>query len=70
MTMSQIITAIGDVVAYLVGGSTSGETSITFAHSWVGQFATAITSSPIILIFVIVGLVFLGLNAVRKLMRV
>ena len=70
MTMSQIITAIGDVVAYLVGGSTSGETTITFANSWVGQITGAITSNPIILIFVIVGLVFLGLNAVRKLMRV
>lgn len=68
--MSTIITTIGDIVAYMVGGTTSGEVTITVANSWVGQFASAITSNPIILIFVIVGLVFLGLNAVRKLMRV
>lgn len=56
MTMAQILTNVGDIVTALVG--------------WIGQFASAITSNPIILIFVIVGLVFLGLNGVRKLMRV
>lgn len=70
MTIAQILSAVGDVVAYLVGGTTSTDVTITAANSWVGKIAGAITSNPIILIFVIVGLVFLGLNAVRKLMRV
>ena len=42
--MADILSAVSSIVTALVG--------------WVGQFATAITSSPIILIFVIVGLVF------------
>lgn len=54
--MADILTAVSSIVTSMI--------------TWVGQFATAITSNPIILIFVIVGLVFLGLNAVRKLMRV
>ena len=70
MTITQILTAIGDVVAHLVGGTTSAESTITFANSWVGQFATAITSNPILLLAFIVPMVFLGLNAVRKLLNV
>lgn len=54
--MADILSAVSSVVTSLVG--------------WIGDFAGAITANPIILIFVIVGLVFLGLNAVRKLMRV
>lgn len=68
--MAAILTAIKDIVCYLVGGTTSAETTITAANSWIGQFATAITSNPIIEVFVITGLVFLGLNAMRKLMNV
>lgn len=68
--MSTILTTVGDIIAYLVGGTTSTEVTITAANSWVGKLASAIVDNPIILIFVIVGLVFLGLNAVRKLMRV
>lgn len=54
--MDSILSAVGSLVDLTIDG--------------VGAFATAITSSPIILCFVVVGLVFLGLNAVRKLMRV
>lgn len=68
--MSTILTTVGDIIAYLVGGTTSTDVTITAANSWVGKLAGAIVENPIILIFVIVGLVFLGLNAVRKLMRV
>lgn len=71
--METIVSTISQIIAHLVGGSIgsgSTATTITFANSWVGKFATAITDNPIILVFVIVGLVFLGLNAVRKLMRV
>lgn len=68
--MSTILTTVGDIIAYLVGGTTSTDVTITAANSWVGKLAGAIVDNPIILIFVIVGLVFLGLNAVRKLMRV
>lgn len=68
--MSTILTTVGDIIAYLVGGTTSTDVTITAANSWVGKLAGAIVDNPIILIFVIVGLVFLGLNAVRKLIRV
>lgn len=56
MTMADILSNVGSIVTATIG--------------WVGQFATAITSSPIILIFCLTGLVFLGLNSVRKLMNV
>lgn len=68
--MGTILTTVGDIIAYLVGGTTSTDVTISAANSWVGKLAGAIVDNPIILIFVIVGLVFLGLNAVRKLMRV
>lgn len=68
--MASLLTAIGDIVCYLVGGTTSTEVTVTFANSWVGQFAGAITGNPILLIFALTGLVFLGLNSVRKLMNV
>lgn len=70
MTMSQILAAIGDVVAHLVGGTTSAEATITFANSWVGQVANTITSNLILLLAFIVPLVFLGINAVRRLLNV
>lgn len=54
--MDAILTAVSSVVTALVG--------------WVGQFATAITASPILLLAFIVPLVFLGINAVRKLLNV
>lgn len=73
MTITQILAAIGDVVAHLVGGtvgSGSDAVTITFANSWVGQFATAITSNPILLLAFIIPMVFLGISAVRKLLNV
>lgn len=54
--MADILSNVSSVVTAMIG--------------WIGQFANAITGNSIILIFVIVGLVFLGLNGIRKLMRV
>lgn len=71
--MADILNAIKMIVCYLVGGTYGtgvDAVTITVSDSWVSKIAGAITANPIILIFVIVGLVFLGLNAVRKLMRV
>lgn len=71
--MAQILEYVHQIICYLVGGTYgtgADAVTITAANSWVGKLAGAIVDNPIILIFVIVGLVFLGLNAVRKLMRV
>ena len=46
MSLSDILTAIGDIIAHLVGGTPSGSsTAITFANSWVGSFLSTITTS-------------------------
>lgn len=56
MSMTDILSNVSSIVTAMI--------------SWVGQFANAITGNPIILIFALTGLVFLGLNSVRKLMNV
>lgn len=54
--MASILADVSSIVSTTVSGVTS--------------FAGAITANPIIEVFVITGLVFLGLNAMRKLMNV
>lgn len=53
MEMADIITAVTSVV--------------TAAVSWVGQFVGAITSNPLLLMFVIVSFVGLGVGLLRRL---
>lgn len=42
---------------------------VTSAITWIGQFATAITSNPIILMFVVVSFVGLGVGLIRRMIR-
>ena len=42
---------------------------VTAAISWVGSFASAITSNPLILMFVIVSFVGLGVGLLNRLLR-
>ena len=42
---------------------------VTEAIKWVQQFATAITSNPLILMFVLVAFVGLGVGLIRRLIR-
>lgn len=43
---------------------------VTEAVKWVGSFAGAITSNPLILTFVIVAFVGLGVGLIKRLVRV
>lgn len=54
-------------VATIVGNVTS---LVTEAVKWVGSFATAITSNPLILTFVVVAFVGLGVGLIKRLTRV
>lgn len=42
-------------------------TMVTSAVTWVGSFVGAITSNPLLLMFVIVGFVGLGVGLLRRL---
>lgn len=42
---------------------------VTAAIGWVGSFVTAITSNPLLLVFVIVSFVGLGVGLLRRLIR-
>lgn len=53
-------------IASLVGDIT---TIVTSAVSWIGSFVGAITSNPLILMFVIVGFVGLGVGLIKRLVR-
>lgn len=43
---------------------------VTEAVKWVGSFVGAITSNPLILMFVIVAFVGLGVGLIKRLVRV
>lgn len=54
-------------IATIVGNVT---TFVTEAIKWVGSFVGAITSNPLILMFVIVAFVGLGVGLIKRLVRV
>lgn len=54
-TLAAIISDIGSLV--------------TGSVSWIGSFVGAITSNPLILMFVIVGFVGLGVGLIKRLIR-
>lgn len=54
-------------IATIVGNVT---TLITEAVKWVGSFVGAITSNPLILMFVIVAFVGLGVGLIKRLVRI
>lgn len=53
-------------IASILGDVT---TLVTSAVSWVGSFVGAITSNPLILLFVIVAFVGLGVGLIKRLVR-
>lgn len=55
MTLAQILSAITDIF-----------TSIT---SWVGSVITMITSNPLILLFVVMGVALIAVGVVKRLLR-
>lgn len=54
-TMTTLLTDVGSIV--------------TQAVTWIGQFTGAITSNPLIEMFVIVSFVGLGVGLIRRLIR-
>lgn len=54
-------------IATIVGNVT---TLVTEAIKWVGSFVGAITSNPLLLMFVIVAFVGLGVGLIKRLLRV
>ena len=54
-TLAAIISDIGSLV--------------TGSVSWIGSFVGAITSNPLILMFVIIGFVGLGVGLIKRLTR-
>lgn len=55
MDMSELLATIGQIVAYIV--------------SWIGDFATVITDTPIILLFVVLAVAGVAVGFLRRLMR-
>lgn len=55
MPMADIVSDVGSIV--------------TAAAGWIGQFATVITSNPLIEMFVITSFVGLGVGLIRRLIR-
>lgn len=54
-------------IATIVGNVT---TLVTEAIKWVGSFVGAITSNPLLLMFVIIAFVGLGVGLLKRLIRV
>lgn len=54
-TMATLVGDVGSIVTAAVG--------------WIGQFTTAITSNPLIEMFVITSFVGLGVGLIRRLIR-
>lgn len=54
-------------IATIVGNVT---TFVTESIKWVGSFVGAITSNPLLLMFVIVAFVGLGVGLIKRLVRV
>lgn len=54
-------------IATILGNVT---TLVTEAIKWVGSFVSAITSNPLLLMFVIVAFVGLGVGLIKRLVRV
>lgn len=54
-------------IASLLGNVTS---LVTSAVEWVGSYVDAITSNPLILMFVIVAFVGLGVGLIKRLVRI
>ena len=53
--MSELLSTIAQIVAYIV--------------SWIGDFANVITSTPIILLFVVLAVAGVAVGFLRRLMR-
>lgn len=53
MTLANLLSAVGDILTAAVG--------------WVGDLATAITSNPLILLFVILSVVGFGVHMLKML---
>lgn len=53
--MASLVSSAGDIV--------------TEALSWVSEVATTITSTPLILLFILVAFVGLGVGLIRRMMK-
>lgn len=62
--MLPIVALEAVTIATIVGDIT---TMVTSAVTWVGSFVGAITSNPLLLMFVLVGFVGLGAGLLRRL---
>lgn len=69
MSLADILTAIGTIIAHLVGG-TVGETTISFSQSWVGSFlATITTANGWFFIAFGLSICLFGLHVLKSLMN-
>lgn len=57
--------AAGSIAAILADISSI----VTSGISWIGSFVGAITSNPLILLFVVIAFVGLGVGLIRRLIR-
>lgn len=57
-TSATISSLVGDV-----------STIVTSAVTWIGQYVNAVTSNPLIEMFVIIGFVGLGVGLISRLIR-
>lgn len=72
MNLNSILTAIGDIIAHLVGGTPSGTnaTAIEFSQSWVGRFLSTITTdNGFFFIAFGLSLCLMGLHVLKSLMN-
>lgn len=72
MSLADVLSSVGDVIAYLVGGtigSGSEITTITFANSWCGQFLDAVSDNALFFIPVILGFTLFGIHVLKSLMN-
>lgn len=74
--MSDIINALQGLTTYLWGGtwtdsSTVGAeaVTITFANSWLGKLCACVVGNPVLLVFVILGIVGIAVGFFKRLTR-
>lgn len=68
--MSQILEPLQALIAWLVGGTVgTGETAVTYTGA-VQSFLSAITDSPLLMTFFVMGLVGMGIGIIKRLTSV
>lgn len=69
--MQAIIDVIQTLTAYLWGGTPAGTgaTAISWSDSWLGTLCTTVINQPILLVFVVLGIVGIAVGFFKRLTR-